>query len=485
MTNPSHSFLVPIRDLETHEILPGVVVEDMGHKMGLNGIDNAKLAFDNVKIPRENMLDRFAQIDGQGNYHTEVQGNARSRFLKTADQLLSGRICIASMSQGSSKGLLAIATEYSCSRLSTNPTTGESSTPIMAFNLQQRSLIPMLAKTIAIETALQEVKQNWKLNRQGQPKNSHHSLIAQCCAIKAYSGWHANRVANEARERCGGQGFLSANRFGLAVTGTHSSITAEGDNSVLMMKTVSELGQDLKKNKRYQEDTGRVFLFAEVFSRPILGYLLRKTLSASSPLSQFNLEKDSNMKTLAQYTQILSFRYNQLMVKLGEAQKLTGEDKDFIKMVEKDEETAYKKRIGYHKTVTDNQQLIQRTALAWTELFVASQMMKRISAFASNPEIIEDYKDETIQLLEKLCELYMIDCVKNDAGFFTKFFHGNDFVDNVNKRMDILCDRISPDVLGIIDSFGFTKEMNSAPIARDWVKFNKVDNQGEVKNVEY
>ena len=35
-----HGFLVQIRDLQTHAVLPGVRVEDMGYKMGCNGVDN-------------------------------------------------------------------------------------------------------------------------------------------------------------------------------------------------------------------------------------------------------------------------------------------------------------------------------------------------------------------------------------------------------------------------------------------------------------
>ena len=38
--------------------MPGVRIDDMGHKMGLNGVDNAKLYFDNVRVPRENLLNR-------------------------------------------------------------------------------------------------------------------------------------------------------------------------------------------------------------------------------------------------------------------------------------------------------------------------------------------------------------------------------------------------------------------------------------------
>jgi len=38
--------------------LPGVTVVDMGVKMGLNGVDNARLSFDNVRVPRTNLLNR-------------------------------------------------------------------------------------------------------------------------------------------------------------------------------------------------------------------------------------------------------------------------------------------------------------------------------------------------------------------------------------------------------------------------------------------
>ena len=54
-------FLVRMRDNELKTI-PGVTIEDMGYKMGLNGVDNAKLSFDNVRVPREALLNRWSDV---------------------------------------------------------------------------------------------------------------------------------------------------------------------------------------------------------------------------------------------------------------------------------------------------------------------------------------------------------------------------------------------------------------------------------------
>jgi acyl-CoA oxidase len=58
-----HAYVVPIRDSQTHKLLPGVLIGDCGPKNGLNGIDNGFILLDKVPIPKMNQLDRISGVD--------------------------------------------------------------------------------------------------------------------------------------------------------------------------------------------------------------------------------------------------------------------------------------------------------------------------------------------------------------------------------------------------------------------------------------
>src|SRR5690606_35259259 len=143
VTHGVHAFYVPIRD-EQGELLPGIGSEDDGLKGGLNGIDNGRLHFTNVRVPRTNLLNRYGDVAEDGTYSSPIPSPGR-RFFTMIGTLVQGRVSLSGASTVAAKAALAIAITYGSQRRQFTAASDTEEEVILDYQRHQRRLLPRLA----------------------------------------------------------------------------------------------------------------------------------------------------------------------------------------------------------------------------------------------------------------------------------------------------------------------------------------------------
>lgn len=243
-----HAFLVPIRD-EDGAALPGVTISDCGVKAGLNGVDNGRLVFDRVRVPREALLNRFGDVAPDGTYSSSIDNETR-RFFTMLGTLVRGRISVAGGAGSAAEKALALAVRYGNTRRQfANPATGEE-VVVLDYLVHQRKLLPLLATTYALHVAQNDlVERMHELQGAGAEADEagQRELETRAAGIKAIGTWHATRTIQTCREACGGAGYLAENLLPALKADTDVFTTFEGDNTVLLQLVAKTILSDYGK----------------------------------------------------------------------------------------------------------------------------------------------------------------------------------------------------------------------------------------------
>lgn len=418
-----HAVVVPLRD-ENHELLPGITVKDNGYKLGLNGIDNGRLWFDQVRVPRENLLDRFGSISPDGTYSSSIENPSR-RFFTMLGTLVGGRVCVPRAGLSATKKALAIAIRYGAQRRQFAPDARSPETPILDYPSHQRRLLPLLAKSYAVHFGLDYLADRY-LNRQEEEMREIETLAA---GLKSYATWFTTQAIQECREACGGKGYLAENQFASLKADTDIFTTFEGDNTVLMQLVAKGLLTEYKQS--FHEDGNMAIL-------RILGQRVNTAFTEQNPFTIRNTDEGHLRSTEFQMA-AFEFRERRLLYSL--AQRLRGHIKDG--------KSAYQASL-----------ICQTHMLALAEAFV-----ERITLQATVDAVNKHQGSSIYNILRKLRSLYALQTIeKHAAWYLEQDYLASSKSKAIRRQVDHLCAELRPEAVALVSAFSIPDDLLAAPI---------------------
>ena len=421
-----HAFVVPIRD-EDGTSKPRVRISDCGEKMGLNGVDNGRLWFDHVRIPRENLLDRYASVNADGTYDSDIPSAGR-RFFTMLSTLVGGRISVARSACSAAKSGLTIAVRYGNRRRQFGPK-DEPEVPILDYRTHQRRLLPRLAKTYAIDASLAHLTQEFASRTSN---DSLKDIEAEANALKAYTTWHTTDVLQTAREACGGKGYLSENRIPALKANTDVYTTFEGDNTVLLLQVAKGLLSDFRSEFRDMNAFNMVqFVASDLGTR----------LMEKNPLVRRNTDQE-HLRDPEFHAS--AFRYRSEALLQSAARRL-------------------KKRISDDGMDTYDAFIEVQDHLVTLAKAKSEQLV--FDHFNASIQDVED--DSTRDVLRTLCTLFALEAIESDRGWFLE----QNYIDGskakaIRHQVNALCKEVRPMAEPLVDAFAIPDACLDAPIAQ-------------------
>jgi acyl-CoA oxidase len=433
-----HVLVVPIRDRKG-KVCDGVRIQDSGEKMGLNGVDNGRLWFDHVRVPRDALLNRFGEVRPDGTYHSTIE-NPNRRFFTTIGSLVQGRVCISGASVSAAKSALTIAIRHGLRRRQFGPPDGEE-VPILDYRPHQRRLIPLLAKTYALHFAQDELREKFHevFSASEPPERERRQLESLAAGLKATSSWHATETIQTCRECCGGAGYMSVNRIAALKADTDIFTTFEGDNTVLMMLVAKAVLTDFKDHFEELDPRETVTFVAGQAVETVLERAFMRKIG--QVIADIVPASDDTGDLLEREHQLEIFRWREGHITASVARR-------FRRGLDEDHDPFEVFRAVQNHAVDAARAHIERVIL---------------EAFARKIESCDD--DSLRQALELVCNLYALWSIESERAFYQE--HGRltgPRCKAITREVNRLCNEVRFVAGDLVDAFGIPDEVLAAPI---------------------
>ncbi|MFX0555473.1 acyl-CoA dehydrogenase [Maribacter sp. CXY002] len=419
-----HAILVPLRD-DKHKILPGITIEDNGYKLGLNGVDNGKIWFNQVQVPRANLLNNFGTITENGTYYSEIK-NPNKRFFTMLGTLVGGRICVARAGLGGAKMGLAIAIKHALKRRQFNDNKKIQEDLLMDYPTHQLRLIPLVASAYIYHITLDKMMSVYCDETQPDKRK----VETQVAGLKSVITWYANNTLQECREACGGKGYLIENRIADLKGDVDIFTTFEGDNNVLLQLAAKGVLSDFKAEFN---SAG----FSSVLK--LLSQQLSDKLATVNPLYANKVDKD-HLYNPKFHKHAFEYRTRRLTYTL--AMRI----RDYIK-----------------KGVPSYQAFLK----VQTHLIALGKAYSIELAYSTFTDFTDTINSqEHKELFQKLATLYALFEIRKDASWYLEQgYIGSSKSKALRQRVERLCTELRPHIHELIDGFGIPEHCLTAPIA--------------------
>ncbi|KAI9017695.1 acyl-CoA dehydrogenase/oxidase C-terminal [Gaertneriomyces semiglobifer] len=425
------NFVVPLRNPETFELKPGIVIGDIGAKMGRHGVDNGWIQFTHVRIPRSYMLMKHAKVNRNG----DVTEPPLQQLAYGA--LIQGRVSMVVDSAAVAKKALTIALRYAAIRRQFGGKPGEQETKILDYGIHQYRLMPLLAQTFALHfTGLEVARMYEELmdsmatlspdsKELGDVLEKLKEMHGTSAGLKAFSTWSTLSIINECRQSCGGHGYSAYTGLAALYSDFAVHCTWEGDNTILTMQGGRYLISCYKEAKAGKKQAGGVAYLNDLAS------VLGKTCAA---------------KTLAE-VENLAVIEESFWVVAGNVVRRAGEDFEAALKSGLKEDDAFEE--------------CSQARLNAAKIHSTAYLFHR---FKSG---IQRAPPQLYPILEKLCLLYGLYQISEHSGPFLQcgYFTPKQ-IDWIRTSTSRLCRDIRHHAIPLTDSFNYSDFILNSPLGR-------------------